>query len=226
MNVLLIEPQLELAASVRDFLSNLGYRVQQVAEGKAGLKFAGHEAYDVIVLNYSMPKADGAQLCRRLRSHDPHTPLLLLTARDSLEQRLAGFEAGADDCLSIPFAPAELQARLHALRRRRRDGSGVRHLHVADLIFDLDALNATRGGKSLALNPTTRKLLEYLMRETRRVVPRAELEHLLWGKQVPEDDVLRVHLHALRAAVDKGHASKLIHTVHGVGYRLADAVHP
>lgn len=223
MNVLLIEDHADLAASVRDFLTVLGHRVQCAADGKTGWRLALRGGWDVIVLDRMLPKLDGAQLCRSLRVDGHRTPVLMLTALDSLEQKLEGFAAGADDYLPKPFALTELRARLDALHRRAGGGDGTRRLQVADLVFDADALTAQRAGQPLTLNPTTRKLLSYLMRETRRVVPRAELEQLLWGDDVPEDDVLRVHLHALRAAVDKNHARKLIHTVHGVGYRLAES---
>lgn len=222
MNVLIIEDHQDLADSVREFLSVLGHRVECAADGKAGWRLATRSGWDAIVLDRMLPKLDGTQLCIRLRADGHKTPVLMLTALDSVEQKIEGFAAGADDYLPKPFAMAELRARLEALHRRSTADQGQRQLRVADLMFDLDALQAKRGGTTLTLNPTTRKLLEYLIRETRRVVPRGELEHLLWGKNVPVDDVLRVHMHALRAAVDKAHARKLIHTVHGVGYRLAE----
>lgn len=222
MNVLLIEDHRDLADSVRDFLTVLGHRVQWAADGNSGWKLASRETFDVIVLDRLLPKLDGTVLCKRLRVDGHQTPVLMLTALDSVEQKVEGFAAGADDYLAKPFAMAELRARLEALHRRRTADHGQRRLQVADLVFDLNTLQATRAGVVLTLNPTTRKLLEYLMRETHRVATRAELEHLLWGTNPPEDDVLRVHLHALRTAVDKPAARKLIHTVHGVGYRLAE----
>lgn len=226
MNVLLIEDHKDLAASVREFLTVLGHRVQWAADGSTGWKLARQESFDAIILDRLLPKLDGTLLCKRLRADGHKTPVLMLTALDSLEQKLEGFAAGADDYLPKPFALAELRARLDALHRRNTADQGQRQISVADLVLDLDALQAKRAGQTLTLNPTTRKLLEYLMRETHRVVPRAELEELLWGKAVPVDDVLRVHMHALRAAVDKPYPRKLIHTVHGVGYRLAESNDP
>ncbi len=222
MRILLIEDHRDLAASVSDFLGALGHEVICCADGASGLKAAQRDSYEVIVLDRMLPKLDGTELCRRLRKAGQQTPILMLTALDGVEDKVAGFEAGADDYLAKPFAMAELRARIEAQHRRASAATQTRSLQVSDLHFDLDSLQATRANRAVPLNPTTRKILELLMRQTHRVVPRAEVEKLLWGHDVPEDDVLRVHMSALRTAVDKPFTRKLLHTVHGVGYRLAE----
>jgi DNA-binding response OmpR family regulator len=164
---------------------------------------------------------DGLSLCRSLRqAGQTRTPVLMLTAKDLLADKIEGFEAGADDYLVKPFSLIELHARLKALVRRSSNPEVARLLTVSDLKFDLNTLEAERGGERVKLNPTTRRLLIVLMQNSHRVVTRAELERELWGEQPPEGDFLRAHMHALRTAIDKGFAQKLLHTIHGTGYRL------
>jgi DNA-binding response OmpR family regulator len=191
-------------------------------DGPGGLATALSESYDVIVLDLMLPGLDGLSLCRQLRQAG-HTrvPILMLTAKDLLEDKIEGFEAGADDYLIKPFSLIELDARLKALVRRASPPLAPRTLTVGDLRFDLDTLEADRGGERIKLNPTTRRILSVLMQNSHRVVTRAELERELWGDQPPEGDFLRAHMHALRTAIDKNFAQKLLHTIHGTGYRLS-----
>lgn len=228
MHLLIVEDHAELAATLRELLAARGHDVEVVADGEsafdvAGGAGAGATRFDVIVLDRILPGLDGLTLCRRLREERRvRTPILMLTARDSVADRVAGLEAGADDYLVKPFALAELEARLRALGRRVPASPSGEALVVADLRFDPATLQATRGDVPLRLNPSTRRILGILMRNTHRVVSRAELEQALWGDAPPEGDVLRAHVYALRTAVDRPHARKLLHTVHGEGYRLAD----
>lgn len=219
MRILIIEDDRDLAASLADFLLALGHQSSHAADGISGLKLARDGRPDAIILDRMLPKLDGTELCRRLRQEGLRIPVLMLTAMDSVAEKVAGFEAGADDYLAKPFALAELKARLEALHRRA--GRPDRVLRMGDLTYDLASLEAQRAGKTLPLNPTTRKLLELLMRESPAVVSREALERALWGQDVPEDDVLRIHIHALRSALDKPFRKKLLHTVHGAGYRLS-----
>jgi DNA-binding response OmpR family regulator len=221
MRVLLIEDHRPIAANVVDYLGALGHEVVCETDGKAGLDRALAEDFEVLLLDRMLPGLDGDEVCRRLRRNKPELPILMLTALDSVEDKVVGFEAGADDYLSKPFALAELKVRVEALVRRTRQRQTERVLQVADLRYDLDAMLAARAGVPLTLSPTGRRLLEHLMRESPRVVPREELERVVWGLEAPDPDALRVHIHALRNAVDRPFDSKLLRTVHGAGYRLA-----
>ncbi|HUP91305.1 MAG TPA: response regulator transcription factor [Solimonas sp.] len=224
MRVLIVEDHQDIAEGLCDFLRALDHEVVAVADGASACKLALGERFDAIVLDRMLPKLDGIAVCQRLREAGRRTPVLMLTALDSVADKVAGLEAGADDYLAKPFALAELKARLEALHRRATGGSeGVRRLQVADLCFDLDTLQATRAGRPVLLNPTTRKVLELLMREAPRVVTRDRLERAIWGRHVPAEDVLRIHMHALRTSIDKPFKLALLHTVHGVGYRLGEA---
>lgn len=222
MRVLLIEDHADLAANVADFLSASGHAVSVANDGHGGLELARTGDFDAVVLDRLLPGLDGTTVCRRLRSEatNSQVPVLMLTALDTVADKLEGFAAGADDYLVKPFALVELRARLDALQRRAR--TAVRVLRVADLEYDLDTLIAQRAGRTLTLNPTQRTLLELLMRNTHRVVTRGELEAALWGDEVPDDDILRVHIYTLRQIVDRPFPQKLLCTVHGIGYRLTD----
>lgn len=222
MRLLLIEDHRDIAANISEFYEARGATVHHELDGSDGLHRALTEPYDAIVLDIMLPSLDGLSLCRQLRQAGrTRVPVLMLTAKDLLEDKIEGFEAGADDYLVKPFSLAELDARLKALLRRASVPQTPRVLTVADLSFDLDTLEATRSGEPVKLNPTTRRILMLLMQNTPRVVTRAELERELWGDQPPQGDFLRAHMHALRAAIDKNFPVKLLHTIHGTGYRLA-----
>jgi DNA-binding response OmpR family regulator len=220
MQVLIIEDDRDIAAGIREYLVEQGHAVELAHDGASGLRKAGGGNFDVIVLDRMLPRMDGVTLCRHLRTDGINTPVLMLTALGAVDNKVEGFDAGADDYLVKPFALAELRVRLEALLRRAGGEPAQQRLQVADLSYDPQTMQAVRQNATLTLNPTTRRLLEHLMRASPRVVPRGELEHLLWGKKVPADDILRIHMHALRSAIDKPFESKLLHTIHGVGYRL------
>lgn len=222
MHLLLIEDHKDIAANIAEYFEARGDCVAHAADGPAGLELALQNTYDAIVLDLMLPGMDGITLCRNLRQAG-HTrvPILVLTAKDLLADKVEGFEAGADDYLIKPFSLVELDARLKALVRRASPPVAPRVLTVGDLKFDLNTLEAERGGERLKLNPTTRRILAVLMQHSNRVVTRAELEHELWGDRAPEGDFLRAHMHALRTAIDKNFPIKLLHTIHGTGYRLS-----
>ena len=177
MNLLLIEDHADIAANITEYFEGRGDAVEHVVDGSAGLQKALADPYDAIVLDLLLPGLDGLSLCRQLR-HAGRTqvPVLMLTAKDLLADKIEGFEAGADDYLVKPFSLAELDARLKALVRRTRLPETPRILSVGDLRFDLDTLEAERGGERLKLNPTTRRWLSVLLQNSHRVVTRAELE--------------------------------------------------
>jgi len=183
---------------------------------------------EVVLIDISLPGMDGLEVCRKLREEARKgTPILMLTARDQLDDKLAGFESGADDYLVKPFELREVEARLEVLKRR---GQRIkpRELKVADLEYNLETYTVRRAGKKLDLNPIGLKLLEKLMGASPAVVTRRELENHVWGEELPDSDSLRVHIHTLRAAIDKPFDVALINTRHGIGYCLAppDEVSP
>ncbi|GAB4353073.1 MAG: response regulator transcription factor [Immundisolibacter sp.] len=221
--LLLIEDNAALLQNLYDYFEGQGYELDSARDGLTGLALASGGDHDLIVLDLNLPRLDGLEVCRRLRDEwGLTTPLLMLTARDAVEQRVEGLRAGADDYLVKPFSLAELEARLEALLRRgQRTVAAV--LRCADLMLDVANAHAERGGRRLDLTPTELKLLEALLRASPRLVRRSELEHLLWADQPPNSDALRTHIHGLRQAVDRPFTVPLIETVRGIGYRLTAA---
>ncbi|MDH1263347.1 response regulator transcription factor [Pseudomonas sp. GD03944] len=222
MRILVIEDNRDILANVLDYLQLKGFTVDCAQDGLSGLHLATTGHYDLIVLDIMLPGMDGYQVCQRLRDDGKsEVPILMLTARDALDDRLKGLRSGADDYLVKPFALAELVARIEAILRRSQ-GSRKRQLMVADLVYDLDTLHVSRAGQALKLNPLGLKLLAVLMQKSPAVVRREVLEEALWGDDCPDSDSLRSHIHQLRQALDKPFATPLLHTLHGVGYRLAE----
>ncbi|HWV08874.1 response regulator transcription factor [Pseudomonas sp.] len=222
MRILVIEDNRDILANVLDYLQLKGFTVDCAQDGLSGLHLATTGHYDLIVLDIMLPGMDGYQVCQRLRDDGKNeVPILMLTARDALDDRLKGLRSGADDYLVKPFALAELVARIEAILRRSQ-GSRKRQLMVADLVYDLDTLHVSRAGQALKLNPLGLKLLAVLMQKSPAVVRREVLEEALWGDDCPDSDSLRSHIHQLRQALDKPFATPLLHTLHGVGYRLAE----
>ncbi|GAB3025220.1 MULTISPECIES: response regulator transcription factor [Oleiagrimonas] len=222
MRVLVIEDNNDLATNIGDYLEDRHHIVDFAGDGVTGLHLAVVHDFDVIVLDLTLPGMDGLEVARKLR-HEAHkqTPILMLTARDALEQKITGFESGADDYMTKPFALQELGVRLEVLARRGK-GPQSRVLKVADLTYNLDTLTVTRAGTSIQLNPIGLKLLQALMDASPSVVTRHDLEQKVWGEELPDSDSLRVHIHGLRAAIDKPFEKPLIHTRHGIGYRMVD----
>ncbi|MGA7979859.1 MAG: response regulator transcription factor [Chromatiaceae bacterium] len=223
MHLLVIEDNPDLVANIVDFLEERGHTLDIAYNGFAGLGFTLENDYDAVILDLMLPGLDGLELCAKLREANRDLPVLMLTARDSLEDKLDGFASGADDYLVKPFALLELEARLQALVRRGHTASVLsRRLQVADLALDLSTRRVTRAGKTLDVAPIPMKILETLMRQSPRLVTRAELERAIWGDAPPDSDALRAHLHQLRQAIDKPFPRALLHTVRGFGYRVAD----
>ena len=222
MRILLIEDQRDIAANIWDYLEHRGFVMDHAGDGAAGLRMALDGNYDVIVLDLGLPKLDGMDLCRALRAAHRDTPVLMLTARDTLDDKLTGFAEGADDYVVKPFAMKEVEARIRALYRRGRQQQGET-LRLADLSLDPVNRVAERAGQRLALTHAGFTLLEALLRRAPNLVRHAELAHALWGESGGDIATLHTHLSVLRAALDRPFATHLLHTVHGFGYRLADA---
>ena len=221
--VLLVEDNRNLSEMVGEYLESKGFGVDFASDGVDGLRLATDNSYDVVVLDLMLPRLDGVEVCRRLRTEAKKaTPVLMLTARDTLADKVGGLDAGADDYLVKPFAIQELEARVRALIRRDRRQVSAEVLRVADLVLDTSSLRASRGGTELQLSPIGLRLLTILMRESPRVVSRRDIEREVWGDLLPDSDTLRSHLYNLRKAIDRPFGKQLLHTVQTAGYRLAD----
>jgi len=220
MYILVIEDNPDLVANLYDFLEPRGYVVDAAYDARSGLRFAHENDYDAIILDLMLPDVDGLEVCSRLCDSGGDTPVLMLTARDTLDDKLEGFASGADDYLVKPFAMQELDARLKALVRRAHGEQSREVLRVADLVFDPATLHVERGGKTISLPPIPLKILALLIRQSPRVVPRREIERRIWGNVRPDSDALRAHMSVLRAAMDRPFEKQLLRTVHGIGYQL------
>jgi two-component system, OmpR family, response regulator len=219
MRILLIEDEAEVASYILNGLAELGYVVEHVADGREGLILATRGSYDALVIDLMLPGLDGLGVLRTLRGAGVKTPTLILTARASVPDRVEGFNAGADDYLTKPFAFSELFARLNALTRRPPLVARETILKVADLEMDLVERRVTRGGKKIDLLPREFELLRYLMQNAERVVTRTMvLEHVWEFHFDPRSKIIETHMSRLRAKIDKGAERQLIHTIRGYGY--------
>ncbi len=218
-NILLVEDHQELAEAVGEYLEASQCIVDYAADGLTALHLAVTESYDVIVLDIMLPGVDGIEVCKRLRNDaDLTTPIIMLTARDQLEDKLAGFDVGADDYLVKPFDMPELEARIEAVVRRAR---GIATTYtIGPLHMDASTMQVTRDGESIKLSKTLFEILQILMRESPRVVPRAKIEQELWGDDLPDSDTLRSHMYNLRRALDKPFDQPMMQTHTGQGYSV------
>lgn len=224
MKVLIVEDNPDLAANLGDFLEMQGHVIDFANDGVTGLHLASSQDYDVIVLDIMLPGISGLQVCDQLRKvAKKSTPVLMLTAKDTVDDKVKGFDCGADDYLVKPFALREVLARIQALQRRASNAVVQEVLKVCNLELDLGTLIAKRDDKTIKLTPVELRILEILMRKSPNVVSRQALESEIWGDFPPDSDTLRTHIHGLRTAIDKNHQPKLLHTVRGLGFRLADA---
>lgn len=221
--ILVIEDNYDIAEMVCDYLESQGHTVDYAADGLGGLHLALNESFDVIVLDLMLPGMDGMTVCRRLRRDaDIATPILMLTARDTLEDKIAGLDAGADDYMVKPFELEELDARLRALLRRASGTTTSSLLTVGDLQLDTGTMEAERDGNKITLTPIGLKLLIALLQASPKVVSRRDLEKAVWDDVAPDSDALRSHLYNLRKAIDKPFPKPLMQTVAGVGYRIVE----
>ena len=221
MYLLIIEDNPDLVENLSEFFEDRNYTVDIAYNGLTGLSFALENAYDVIILDVMLPGMDGLEVCSRLRSEGRTTPVLMLTARDTLNNKLEGFSSGTDDYLVKPFDLPELEVRLNALARRGRGEVAKPLLRIEDLQFDPATLRITRAGKRIELPPIPIKILALLMQRSPAVVSREVIEREIWGDDMPDSDTLRAHVHVLRSAIDRGFDVPLVHTVRGMGYQIA-----
>ena len=222
LSILIIEDNAQLAANLYEYLQGCGHSLDAAPDGLSGLHLASAGDYDAIVLDWNLPRLDGLSVLRRLRGEArKRVPVIMLTARDQLVDKIDGFEAGLDDYLVKPVALPEIEIRLRSLVARLNQSVAPDDvLAVGDLKFDIRTMEICRAERKIVLTRTGRRLLELLMRESPRVVTRARLERAAWGDSVPGTDLLRSHMHVLRRAIERDPAPALLHTVPGSGYRL------
>lgn len=217
--VLIVEDQHDIAANIWDFLERRGYEVDHAPDGATGLMHAMRGRFDIIVLDLGLPRLDGLDLCRQLRKAGHGTPVLMLTARDTLDDKLRGYAEGADDYMVKPFELKELEARIRALIRHGRPVPDA-PLTWGSLCYDPATMMATRAGQNIRLTRAQATILETLMRRAPGVVVQQALIERVWPQRNGDARALHTHIYELRALIDKPFATALIHTVHGVGYRL------
>jgi heavy metal response regulator len=221
MRVLLVEDESRIADFIRKGLSECGYAVDVAHDGEEALDWIDVAEFDIVVLDVMLPVRDGIEVCRELRGRGVQTPVLMLTARDAIEDRVRGLDSGADDYLVKPFAFAELLARLRALARRERSALGAR-FQLADLILDSTTREVFRRGRAIGLTSKEYALLEYLMRHPNQVLTRTMIAEHVWNYDFDNaTNVIDVHIRNLRRKMDDSFPDKLIHTVRGAGYRIS-----
>lgn len=220
MRLLLVEDQAKIASFIKRGLEEEHYAVDVVATGEDALAMRDVTAYDLLILDIMLPGIDGFDVCRQLRQRRDAVPILMLTARSSLEDRVTGLDTGADDYLAKPFAFAELLARVRALLRRQ-DSIKSAMLQIADLTLDTASHEVTRAGRSVDLASKEYAVLEYLMRRAGQVVTRTMILEAVWDYDFdPGSNVVDVYIRYLRRKLDDPYPIKLIETVRGSGYRL------
>lgn len=219
--ILIVEDNPDIVANIYAFFEPKGYQLDNAHNGPSGLKLASENHYDVILLDVMLPGMDGTQLCKVLREklHNK-TPVLMLTARDTLSDKVAGFDSGADDYLVKPFSLVELEMRVKALIRRHQDQYFEQDIKLGPLTLNINKHTVYRDNTPLKLTPTGFKILQTLMQSYPNVVSKSELEEKVWGEDLPNSDALRTHLHSVRAQVDKPFSQAMLMTVPGVGYQI------
>jgi DNA-binding response OmpR family regulator len=220
-SLLLVEDHSDIAEMLCSYFEGRGFSVDFAADGLTGLHLAVENQYDAIVLDIMLPCIDGLSICEKLRGEvKDSTPIIMLTARDTLDDKVTGLLTGADDYLVKPFAIAELEARVVSLIRRNRGEVTRGLLSVGDLLIDTSTMQVQRQGRQLNLTPTGFKILTTLMHASPAVVSRQELERKVWGDILPDSDTLRSHMYNLRKVVDKPFETSLLRTVQSSGYQL------
>ncbi len=227
-NILIIEDDPKTANAIRNGLRGEGYDAAVARTGDDGASRLTSATFDLVLLDWMLPGRDGITLLRQLRARGERTPVLLLTARDGVEDRVLGLDSGADDYLVKPFAFAELLARIRVLLRRTGDAEGLRR-QVDDLVLDVESRRVTRGSREVPLTPREFDLLAYLVRHQGQTVTRQMLARDVWREPrrvTPLDNVIDVHIAHLRRKLDEGNPTKLLHTLRGVGFVLRPDVQP
>ncbi len=220
-SLLLVEDHSDIAEMLTSYFEGRGFALDYAADGLTGMHLAVKNRYDAIILDLMLPGLDGLSICEKLRQDArDSTPIIMLTARDTLDDKVNGLSSGADDYVVKPFAIAELEARVRSQIRRNRGEVAQEYLRVDDLVVDLATMRVEHQGESINLTPIGFRILVELMRSTPAVVTRQALERKVWGDILPDSDTLRSHVYNLRKTVDKPFGTQLIKTVPSSGYRL------
>lgn len=219
MRILIVEDNMDLSESIADYLSIHEYDCDFAYNGKAALEFILNNEYDIFIFDIAMPKMDGLELCTTIRNtYNIQTPVLFLTARDTLKDKVIGYETGADDYLVKPFELKELLLRIKAIYKRIINNNTI--LTIKDLSINLNTKLVTRKNKEIYLSPSAYKILVLLMQKSPNVVSRQELEYTLWGDEIPDSDSLRSLIYKIRKQIDKSFDKQLLHTVKGQGFKI------
>ncbi len=221
MRILIIEDDVKIVSFVKKGLQQAGFAVDHAADGEGGLAMALAEPYDCLIVDVMLPGLEGLEVIREMRSRKNNVPVLILSAKRSVEDRVKGLYSGSDDYLTKPFAFAELVARVQALLRRASGATEPSSLVAGDLELDLLTHEVSRAGRAIDLQPREFALLEYLMRNAGRVVSRTMIMQHVWDYNFdPQSNVVEARISRLRDKVDKGFEAKMIRTLRGVGYML------
>jgi two-component system OmpR family response regulator len=225
MRVLVVEDDTKAASYLANALRESGHTCDVAVDGEEGLSMAQSDPFDVLILDRMLPKRDGLSILEELRREENRTPVLILSALGSVDDRVTGLRAGGDDYLAKPYAFSELLARVEALARRSSPEEASTRYVVADLALDRLAHKVTRGSETIQLQPREYRLLEYLMKNAGQVVTRTMLLEHVWDYHFdPQTNVIDVHISRLRAKIDKNYDKPLLHTVRGAGYMIRDGV--
>ncbi|OUJ74643.1 response regulator [Hymenobacter crusticola] len=224
MKLLLVEDEPKLASFIKKGFENEGYEIEVAFDGRMGQSLLRQNHYELIILDVNLPYVNGFELCRQIRADDPLVPVLLLTALDSLDDKVTGFEAGTDDYLVKPFEFKELLLRVRVLLKRTTEAAGVKRiLRIADLELNLESKVVTRGGQRIDLTTKEYALLEYLLLNRGKVISRVDIAEKVWELNFDTNtNVIDVYVSYLRKKLDKGYDTKLIHTVVGMGYVMRE----
>lgn len=220
MKILLVEDHQEIAGIIFDFFEIKGFQLDYARDGLQGFELASSNHYDVIILDVMLPHLDGLSVCQKLRKHGIDTPILMLTARDSNNDILDGFEHGADDYLVKPFDLNILAARLNALYKRKSGNAATKAITFSNLTLDLASRTLRRNECTFQLNQTLFTIMKTLMLRAPDIASRDEIINQVWQDDSPEDDILRHHIYQLRSQIDKPFKHAYIHTIPKVGYQL------
>jgi len=222
MKILLVEDNQQVAEVIFDYFEDTNFELDYAATGTLGLKLAQQQRYHCIILDIMLPGIDGITICKALRQSGYDTPIIMLTARDTNQDMLTGLGIGADDYIVKPFDLELLQARIEAVVRRSTGSGFKKTLTVGEITIELKSHFVSRAGVEISLNPSCFKILKLLCENSPNLVPREDIEAVLWGDEAPDQDVLRKHIYQLRTKVDKPFENDLIITVPKQGYRIAN----